>query len=97
MPGHTQQRQRTRGWQRQLQLCEVLAEEVLLLHDEPVYQGGEIIGHCTSGGQGYRTGKSLCFVMFYRRDGLDDCRIEIAGQKFPVVPLYQPPYRAADR
>ena len=89
--------QRTRGWQRQLQLCEVLAEEVLLLHDEPVYQGGEIIGHCTSGGQGYRTGKSLCFVMFYRRDGLDDCRIEIAGQKFPVVPLYQPPYRAADR
>jgi glycine cleavage system aminomethyltransferase T/glycine/D-amino acid oxidase-like deaminating enzyme len=87
---------------RRLRLCEVVANPVLILHDEPVYSGGKIVGHCTSGGQGFRTGKTLCFVMYYYADGRDDycddlgdhCEIEVAGERFPLAILDQPPYRA---
>jgi 4-methylaminobutanoate oxidase (formaldehyde-forming) len=83
------------GWHRQLRLCEVLGDDVLVLHDEPVYRGSEIVGHCTSGGRGFRTGKTLCFVMFYQR-GLDRPAahfIEIAGERFALEVLDRPPYQ----
>jgi 4-methylaminobutanoate oxidase (formaldehyde-forming) len=87
---------------RRLRLCEVGANPVLILHDEPVYSGGKIVGHCTSGGQGFRSGKTLCFVMYYHDDYCtdldgdlgDDCEIEVAGERFPLAILDQPPYRA---
>jgi 4-methylaminobutanoate oxidase (formaldehyde-forming) len=84
------------GRERSLRLCEVLAESVLILHDEPVYRADGIVGHCTSGGKGYRTGKTLCFVMFYQRDSIDDAdlEIEVAGERFPLEILHQPPNRA---
>ncbi|MDH3387488.1 MAG: FAD-dependent oxidoreductase [Gammaproteobacteria bacterium] len=84
------------GWDKRLRLCEVDGEEVLLLHDEPVYYGDRIVGHCTSGGQGFRTGKVLCFVMFYRDQAIDhaNCLIEVAGERFPLAVLEKPPYHA---
>jgi 4-methylaminobutanoate oxidase (formaldehyde-forming) len=91
--------QKQNGWNKQLRLCEVAAEEVLILHDEPVYRGDVIVGHCTSGGQGFRTGKRLCFVMFYRSESADcaDCQIEIAGERFALEVLAKPPYQAATK
>jgi len=88
--------QKLKGWNKQLKLCEVVADEILILHDEPVYQAEVIVGHCTSGGQGYRTGKILCFVMFYQRDSVrfERCQIEIAGECFKLEVLDQPPYQA---
>ena len=85
------------GTSRRSVLCEVLAADVLLLHDEPVYRDGRIVGHCTSGGQGFRTGKSLCFVMFEDYDAGASHEIEIAGSRYPLQPLQQPPYRAGHR
>jgi len=91
--------QRQNGWDKQLKLCELQAEAVLVLHDEPVYRDGEIVGHCSSGGQGYRTGKTLCLVMFYQRDSIDgaDLQIEIAGEFFPLGILDKPPYRVSKK
>jgi len=75
-----------------------LADSVLILHDEPVYVDAEIVGHCTSGGRGFRSGKSLCFVLFYReQQDRAKLKIEIAGERFDLSILEQPPYRAQCR
>ncbi|MBT8433168.1 MAG: FAD-dependent oxidoreductase [Gammaproteobacteria bacterium] len=89
--------QRQNGWRKQLRLCEVMAKEILILHDEPVYQGEKIIAHCTSGGPGFRVDKILCFAMFYHRDSVPgpECQIEIAGERFTLNVLDKPPYQAA--
>jgi len=90
--------QQREGWSKQLLLCEVAADSVLILHDEPVYDNREIVGHCTSGGRGFRTGKSLCFVMFYRQQqDMVKLQIEIAGERFELKILAEPPYRARCR
>ena len=86
--------ERRRGPRRRLRLCEVDAGAVLILHDEPVYRGDEIVGHCTSGGQGYRSGKTLCFVLFYRGEIIDGFEIEVAGERFALRVLDRPPYRS---
>jgi glycine cleavage system aminomethyltransferase T/glycine/D-amino acid oxidase-like deaminating enzyme len=82
-----------------LKLCEVMANRQLILHDEPVYDSEELVGHCTSGGIGFRTGKLLCFVMFYQNDSnaMSNASIEIAGQSFPLAILSAPPNRNKNR
>jgi glycine cleavage system aminomethyltransferase T/glycine/D-amino acid oxidase-like deaminating enzyme len=92
--------QQRNGWDKQLRLCEIHADSVLVLHDEPVYRDDQIVGHCTSGGKGFRTRKTLCFVMFYDRneacDALDiEFEIELAGDRFPLAVLPEPPYPVA--
>ena len=89
-------RQCSSGWHKQLKLCAVDATTVLLLHDEPVYRDGEIVGHCTSGGQGYRCTRTLCFVLFYDYDPIfkSGCEIEVAGERFAIELLEKPPYQA---
>ncbi|MFT5504671.1 MAG: glycine cleavage system aminomethyltransferase T/glycine [Gammaproteobacteria bacterium] len=84
---------------KRLKLCEVLSQRQLILHDEPVYQAGQLVGHCTSGGIGFRTDTVLCFVMFYRwdRNLISDTQIEIAGQSFPLIVLSTPLQRNRNR
>ncbi len=81
-------------------LCEVKAEQALLLHDEPVYSNGTIVGHCSSGGIGFRTGKVLCLIMVHseqaqNRKALMNARyeIEIAGERYDLQVLENPPYK----
>jgi len=92
-------KQKKCGWTRQLLLCEVLAENVLILHDEPVYQNDKIVGHCTSGGIGFRTNKTLCFIMVKKDIGATISslsshayQIEVAAEKFNLRVLEKPPY-----
>lgn len=88
--------QQASGWTRQLKLCEVSSHDLLILHDEPVYRDQEIVGHCTSGGKGFRTGKTLCFVMFYDRHAmLDHLEIECAGVRASLQILSKPPYQVS--
>ncbi len=89
------QRQREEGYLKRLRLCEVLADGVLILHDEPVYQAQRIVGHCTSGGPGFRCGKTLGFVMFSDFESLSPAplEIEVAGLRHPLSILDKPPYR----
>jgi len=83
------------GCNRQLRLCEVADDDVLVLHDEPVYRNADIVGHCSSGGRGFRTAKTLCFVMFYERevDRSAPCYIEIAGDRIALDILDRAPYQ----
>ncbi len=77
-------------------LFEVLASKPpLMLHDEPIWYEGERVGHTTSGGCGFRTGKVLC--MGYVREphgsqGSDAWSVEVAGQQYPLRMLDRPPY-----
>jgi len=91
--------QQKSGWTKQLLLCEVLADDVLILHDEPVYLNNKIVGHCTSGGKGFRTSKTLAFIMLKKLAeetvsslSSQPLKIEVAGIKFKLKVLEKPPY-----
>jgi glycine cleavage system aminomethyltransferase T/glycine/D-amino acid oxidase-like deaminating enzyme len=95
-------KQRQQGVDRTLLLFEVCVTEnpkPLLLHDEPVFKNGQLSGHTTSGGQGYRTGKSLCFAYIKHAPGVtkpallkDTYEIQVAGQRYALQPLARAPF-----
>ena len=95
-------RQREAGVSRHLLLLAVEGAMPLLLHDEPVYCAGEIVGRTTSGARGFRTGRSLCFAYVScapgttRRDLLGrDYEIGVAGERHRLQALPRAPYDPA--
>ena len=91
-----------KGIDRRLLQFEVTGAHPLLLHDEPVYRGGTLVGHTTSGGRGFRTGCSLCLAYVQcepgtpRRELLGgDYEIGIAGERFPLRALARAAYDPA--
>lgn len=79
---------------RRLVLCE-LEGGPLVLHDEPVWEDGRVVGLTTSGARGPRTGLTLAFAMVeVTPTPLSERRfeIEIAGRRFKARPLARPPY-----
>lgn len=91
-------RQKTSGPTRRQILLEVEGTP-LLLHDEPVWEGGKRVGLTSSGGYGPRTGKALCLanVQIERGETLAQTRarrfqIEVADKKYLATPLERPPY-----
>ena len=77
-------------------LFEVYASRPLLLHDEPLYRNGELVGRTTSGGLGFRTGKALCMGYITAVPApTDRWQIEIAGERVDIGPLARPPYDPA--
>ena len=94
---------REAGIERRLLQFEVAGAHPLLLHDEPVYRNGKLVGHTTSGGRGFRTGLSLCFAYVPcepgtpRRELLGgDYEIGIAGERLPLRALARPAYDPRD-
>ena len=92
-------RQKQDGLGRRLMLFQVQAERPLLLHDEPIYRDGRMVGHTTSGGLGFRTGMALCFGYVPQESGetradLQASRYEIsvAGDRFAMTALDKVPY-----
>ena len=91
---------REAGIERRALQFEVTGAHPLLLHDEPVYRNGTLVGHTTSGARGFRTGRSLCFAYVRCEPGtprsilLEDggYEIGIAGKRFPLRALARPPY-----
>lgn len=91
--------QRRKGIRRRLLQFAVADAHPLLLHDEPVYRDGTLVGHTTSGGRGFRTGLSLCFAYVSCEPGTprsellgDGYEIGIAGERFPLRALARPAY-----
>ena len=89
------------GYSKHQLLCEVVVDRALILHDEPVYSNGKIVGHCTSGGIGFRTDKVLCFIIVHSDQPLfrsellpDQYEIEIAGERLALNVLNTPPYNS---
>jgi heterotetrameric sarcosine oxidase gamma subunit len=92
-------RQRDAGVGRHLLLFAVDGAHPLLLHDEPIYSDGRIVGRTTSGARGFRTGFSLCLAYIAadsgeRRADLLQRRYEIgiAGERYPLIALPRAPY-----
>ena len=90
---------REAGIDRRLLQFEVAGAHPLLLHDEPVYRDGALVGHTTSGGRGFRTGRSLCFAYVRCEPGTprsallgDGYEIGVAGERFPLRALARPTY-----
>ncbi|MGI9316282.1 MAG: GcvT family protein [bacterium] len=78
-------------------LLEVGHPEPLLLHDEPVFCEGQLVGRTTSGGLGFRTNKalSMAFVNNLETKQSEDFEIEVAGVRLPGRILHQVPYDPA--
>jgi len=77
-----------------LYLCSVMGTP-LLLHDEPVWQQGKVVGMSTSGGKGFRTNLTLCFVLFDSNASWsvdDSIDIEVAGKHYPATVLRNSPF-----
>lgn len=93
-------RQREFGLQRRLmQFAVDDGDPPLLLHDEPVYRDGSLVGRTTSGGRGFRTGLSLCFASLACRPDEGKTammngayEISVAGRRYPLKALPKPPY-----
>ena len=71
----------------------------LLLHDEPVFEGGVAVGLTTSGARGPRTGKALAFALISVVPGESMAEtagrrfeIEVAGARYPAVALRRAPF-----
>ena len=95
----TLERQRNSGITRRLAQFAVDDAHPLLLHDEPLYRDGKLVGHTTSGARGFRTGLSLCFGYLPTEAGgtLSDLaassyEISVAGERYPLTLLQRPAY-----
>ena len=92
-------RQKEAGVERRLLLFRAAGGAPLLLHDEPIYRGGALVGRTTSGGRGFRTGLMLAFGIVTVPPGLTrnellagPYEVGVAGERFPMTALPHAPY-----
>ncbi len=72
----------------------------LLLHDEPIFRDGALVGRTTSGNFGFTLGRPVALGYIENaghpidRDHLQSgtYEIEVAGDRFPATPHLRPPY-----
>ncbi|MGI9492364.1 MAG: aminomethyltransferase family protein, partial [Geminicoccaceae bacterium] len=91
--------ERERGLARRLMMFAVEGAGPLLIHDEPIYRDGVLVGSTTSGGRGFRVNETLCMAYIGcargtpKRDMLEGrYQISVAGERFTLRPLARPPY-----
>ena len=87
------------GLRQRLVLFSIPDGEPLLLHDEPIYRDGRLVGETTSGVRAFRVGGSLAFGLV-RHD--DQCsrefvfaggyQIQVGEEFFEAAPLKRAPY-----
>jgi len=95
-------RQKEAGVERRLLLFQVedgVDGAPLLLHDEPIYRDGALVGRTTSGGRGFRTGLTLALGTVGAEPGLSRAEllegpyeIGVAGERFRLRALARAPY-----
>ncbi len=90
--------QKAEGLSRRMVLFD-LPSHPLVLHDEPIWHKGAVVGLTTSGARGVRTGKTLAFglISITAGESLKDIakhqyEIEIAGQRHAATTLLRPPF-----
>lgn len=91
-------KQKQEGVSRKLCLFEV-ADDPLILHDEPIWENGIIVGLTTSGGKGARTGMTLAFGLIdiskeetLEETALRNFEIEVAGKSYRGETLKRVPF-----
>jgi 4-methylaminobutanoate oxidase (formaldehyde-forming) len=67
------------------------------LHNEPIWRGGGIVGHVTSGGWGWRLSAMVGLASLHNDAGVSKAWLEeggftaqIAGQHYPIKVQLQP-------
>lgn len=95
--------QRAAGVRRRLVLFD-LPDHPLVLHDEPIHEGGRVVGLTTSGARGARTGMTLALGLVEIAPGEDAAAtaarrfsIEIAGRHHAATALVRPPFDPAGK
>lgn len=90
--------QREEGVSQRLVLMRIEGDP-LMLHDEPIFEGGRHVGFTTSGGLGPRTGLTLAFGLVAVPKGetrAETCerslRVRVAGRDHRAIPLSRAPY-----
>ncbi|AUX78397.1 FAD-dependent oxidoreductase [Sinorhizobium fredii] len=70
-----------------------------LIHNEPVWRDGELVGHVTSGGWGFRLERMVGLASLHRADGVTKAwldeggfEVQIAGEMCPLTVQLQPFY-----
>ncbi|MGI9405390.1 MAG: GcvT family protein [Hyphomicrobiaceae bacterium] len=91
--------QKSEGVRRCLTMFAVTDGHPLLLHDEPVYRDGTLVGQTTSGARGFRTGQSLCLAWVRLEEGEAAASrfdgmytVKVAGRLHELTPLRRPAY-----
>lgn len=92
------ERQKAEGLTRRLVLFQ-LTGAPLVLHDEPIWEAGRVVGLTTSGARGARTRKTLALGLIGVAPGetlattaTRSFEIEIAGRRYPAKALERPPF-----
>lgn len=90
-------KQNEQGIHKRLILMQVEGN-ALMLHDEPVFEGGQHVGFTTSGARGPRTGLNLCFALVSTDPGETKAQtcarsfaVKVAGKDYAATPLQRPP------
>ncbi|MEX0348215.1 MAG: FAD-dependent oxidoreductase [Paracoccaceae bacterium] len=90
--------QKEQGARRRLILMQVEGG-ALMLHDEPVFEGGQHVGFTTSGARGPRTGLNLCFALVSTELGETKAQtcartftVKVAGKDYAATPLRRAPF-----
>lgn len=91
-------RQQERGLRRRLAQFRLLDPEPLLYHNEPIWHGGDIVGHITSGNYGHTLGGAVGLgYVDAERVPVDAIaaggfEIEVAGVRVPAAASLRPMY-----
>jgi len=95
------QKQKDDGLRQRLVLFSIPNGDPLLLHDEPIYRDGILVGETTSGAKAFRVGGSLAFgfvrhaTRCTREFALSGhYELDVAGTRYDAVALAKPPYDA---
>ncbi len=91
-------RQRETGIARRMILLDISGHP-LILHDEPVLEGGRVVGLTSSGGKGARSGRTLALALIEIPRGetlAQTCErafeVDVAGATYPARALPRPPF-----
>ncbi len=86
------EQQKVEGLTQKLCLLEVSGGP-LILHDEPIWEAGRVVGLTTSGARGPRTGLTLAFGLIEVSAAAERVfEIEVAGGMYPAKLLPEPPF-----
>jgi 4-methylaminobutanoate oxidase (formaldehyde-forming) len=92
-------KQRAAGLKRCLAVFTLDDPEAYLVHDEPVYRDGVLVGHVTSADYGHSLGRAVAFAYLENDAGATRdwivsgaYEIDIAGTRWAARPHFRPPY-----
>ena len=86
-------KQKEDGLKKRILTFTIERDDILLMHEEPIYRDGEMIGETTSGGYSPTLGKGIAMAVVHNAGGVNKAYIEsgsyeidVAGQRIPATP-----------